>query len=232
MIFLQTVRRSRVYDSSDVFLCFWWDWDLDSLVSCLGWFSCMPCFIVALKCEIPLHFQVSAEDRGFCAKMWNLELFVFPFILTSTSGTEKFKKKSRKNSKLCYTLLHCSKFSLCIIIHLCNLNVCNLFDSGNSHLNGLIHLFFFCPASDWGSSWLLSRPFNPSWAAPLLALYCHVNDVLSVQGTNMWRTMGGVDMHSIYASIIAFDDVNNYVALMGLCTRQINRKTLQPFTTA
>lgn len=74
-------------------------------------------------------------------------------------------------------------------------------------------------ASDRSLSHLLSCPFNPSWATPLLALHCNVNVVLSARGTNMPGTMaegagqGGVDMHLIYASIIAFDDVDNYVAL-------------------
>lgn len=60
----------------------------------------------------------------------------------------------------------------------------------------LLFSLFFLPvflslraASDRSLSHLLSCPFNPSWATPLLALHCNVNVVLSARGTNMRGTM-------------------------------------------
>lgn len=44
-------------------------------------------------------------------------------------------------------------------------------------------------------------------------LHCHGNVLLSVRGDKYARDNGDVDAHSIYASVIAFDDVDDYVAL-------------------
>lgn len=73
-------------------------------------------------------------------------------------------------------------------------------------------------------SHLLSCAFNPSWATPLLPAppsttttlaHCDVNAALSVQGTKYARGDNevGVRAHLIYASMIAFDDVDHCAAL-------------------
>lgn len=82
---------------------------------------------------------------------------------------------------------------LVMAAHILNHDVCESFDSTRQHFNGLkLFISFLCAASNRSLSRLrlLSRPFNPSWATPLLPLHCNVNAALSVQGTNMPGTMG------------------------------------------
>lgn len=86
---------------------------------------------------------------------------------------------------------------------------------------------FFCSfssahdASDWRSSHFYCHVLlTPAGQLHYPSLHCHVNAALSAQKDKYAGDNVGVDMHSIYASIIAFDDVDNYVALRRVLTLQ------------
>lgn len=80
------------------------------------------------------------------------------------------------------------------------------------HLTAACHIYCHVPLTPAGQ-----LHYSPSFVMLMACYLCE---------GQICRGQWAVDMHSIYASIIAFDDVDNYVALRRVLSSENYRKTL------